>query len=47
VADRFGVPIVPLSGLGTVALEHGSPVPANVRPDRDDASAVITEHDLD
>jgi hypothetical protein len=47
VADRFGVPLVPLSGLDTVALEHGSPVPINMRPHGNDASAVITEHDLD
>jgi hypothetical protein len=47
VADRFGVPLVPLSGLDTVALEHGSPVPLNMRPRGDDTSAAITEHDLD
>jgi hypothetical protein len=30
-ADRFGVPLVPLGGLHDVALEHGSPIPIDLR----------------
>ncbi len=33
VADALGIPLVPLVRLGDLALEHGAPVPRDLRPE--------------